>query len=70
MKAKRILMSALVLAAGVVAAQPDEKPRTPHVVISENAAQQLLVIKVGPVYPGGCKSQAHYRSSYCLDGDR
>lgn len=56
MKVKQILMLGPVLAAGIIAAQQDEQPRTPHVVISEGTARQLLLKKVGPTYPADIKA--------------
>jgi TonB family protein len=56
-KVKQILIFVLVLVVGLVAAQQqDEKPRTPHVVISEAVAAKLVLKKVGPTYPAEVKA--------------
>jgi TonB family protein len=56
-KVKQIIIFVLVLVVGLIAAQQqDEKPRTPHVVMSEDAAAKLLLKKVGPTYPAEVKA--------------
>lgn len=56
MKSKQILLVVPVLLAGVAGAQQDEKPRTPHVVISQSVADKLLIKRVEPDYPEDVKA--------------